>query len=165
MHDILIQMLHPVCLLLLFVFSIYSSDLEFHNLLLNCDMLCLFSSCLVYVVWYASGGRLEMSKSLPACPIWSGFLAHLPPFSCVGFTMTGLLGLWSDYATHRTVTVWGDGSPPISTSRYFTPTCWLGWALHLFWGQLCFYNTPKRSLRLSKKSTSTLGLLTVTLLF
>lgn len=31
---------------------------------------------------------------------------------------------------------------PIATSRYFTPACWLGWALHLFWGQLCFYNPP-----------------------
>lgn len=53
-----------------------------------------------------------MSKSLPVCPIWSGFLAQLPPFSCVEFTVTGLLNLWSDCATHSTVTVWGDGLPP-----------------------------------------------------
>lgn len=53
-----------------------------------------------------------MSKSLPVCPIWSRFLAQLPPFSCVEFTVTGLLNLWSDCATHSTVTVWGDGLPP-----------------------------------------------------
>lgn len=105
-------MLRPVCLLLLLVFSIYSSDLQFQNLLLNCDMPCLFPSCLVYVVRYASGGCLEMSKSLPVGPIWSGFLAQLPPFSCVGFTVTGLLNLWSDCATHKTVTVCGEIVPP-----------------------------------------------------
>lgn len=110
-------MLRPVCLLLLLVLSIYSSDLQFHNLLLNCDMPCLFFSCLVYVLWYASGGRLEIWKSLPVFPIWSGFLAQLPPFSCVEFTVTGLfVNLWSDCATQSTVTVWGDGPPPTPRS-------------------------------------------------
>lgn len=49
----------------------------------------------------------------------------------------------------------GTVPPQITTSRYFTPACWLGCALQLFWGQLCFYNTPKRSRRLSKNFTST----------
>lgn len=117
-------MLRPVCLLLLLVFSIYSSDLQFHNLLLNCDMPCLFSSCLVYVVWYASGGRLEMLKSLPVCPIGTVVLAQLPPFSCVGFTVTGLLTLWSDCATHTGLSQYEGTVPPqIAMSRYFTLAC------------------------------------------
>lgn len=71
-HHVLTRTLRPDGPLLLQ--SIYSSDLQFHNELLNCDMPCVDSRCLVYVVRHASGGCLQMSKSLPACPIWSGSL-------------------------------------------------------------------------------------------
>lgn len=71
--------------------------------------------------WSSENVKITSSMSNLIC-----LLAQLPGFSCVGFTVTGLLTLWSDCATHRTVTVWGDVPPPpkikkkkITTSRYW----------------------------------------------
>lgn len=82
-------MLRPVCLLLLLVFSIYSSDLQFHNLLLNCDMPFYFPVVLLMsymVCFWRSSGNVKITSSLSHL-IWV-------PCSASSFQLCGIYCDW-----------------------------------------------------------------------
>lgn len=136
-------MLRPVCLLLLLVFSIYSPDLQFHNLLPNCDMPCLFSSLFFFIVWYAFGGRLEK------CQITSS-LSHLIWVPCSASSFSAVLDLlwlacWlcGQTVQHTELPQYEGRVPPRSPCAGTLPQpCWLGCVFQLFWEQLCFSNPP-----------------------
>lgn len=78
-------MLRPVCLLLLLVFSIYSSDLQFHNLLLNCDMPFYFPVVLL-MSYMEMSGNVKITSSL----------SHLTwvPCSASSFQLCGIYCDW-----------------------------------------------------------------------
>lgn len=82
-------MLRPVWLLLLLVFSIYSSDLQFHNLLLNCDMPFYFPVVLLMsymVCFWRSSGNVKITSSLSHL-IWV-------PCSASSFQLCGIYCDW-----------------------------------------------------------------------